>query len=227
MTGGGYAIVIPSANADNLAACLSALRGMGELGPDARIIVVDDGARAGAHRSLDNFVSWIPGKRPFVYARNANLGIEAAGRRDVVLMGDDTVLATDRGLERLARTARAHPRAAVIAAAVDGMVGNARQARRDGPAAVELEPEWLAFVCVYLPRAALDGIGPLDERFVAYGGEDVDFCLRARAMGWELLDDHGCVVEHGRLPSSFRSRPDISELSVRGVQILRSKWGGT
>jgi GT2 family glycosyltransferase len=41
-------------------------------------------------------------------------------------------------------------------------------------------------------------IGPLDENFDGYGGDDVDYCHRVKAAGLRLAVVEGLVVEHGR-----------------------------
>jgi len=219
----GYAVVIPSANAKNLLACVRALV-VGGVDPGS-LILVDDGARAEAQPGVGP-VTWITGIKPFVYARNVNLGITAAAGRDIVIVGDDVELITPGGFDLLAETARSRSSAGVVSAAVRGVVGNGNQS--DDPsrgAAPRSEADSLAFVCVYVPRAALDEIGALDERFDGYGCEDVDFCWRALEAGRELLVDPRCVVGHGRLPSSFRTKPNIGDLDRRGRDKLREKWG--
>lgn len=55
--------------------------------------------------------------------------------------------------------------------------------------------EWVTFACVLIDRSVLDEVGPLDEGYW-YGFEDVDFCVRASAVGvtpWVCAD---AVVTH-------------------------------
>jgi GT2 family glycosyltransferase len=47
------------------------------------------------------------------------------------------------------------------------------------------EIEWISFACVLIRRAVVEAIGPMDEGFFMYF-EDVDYCRRARAAGWQI-----------------------------------------
>jgi GT2 family glycosyltransferase len=164
-------------------------------------------------------VTWVQGCKPFVFARNINLGIDAAGRDDVILLNDDARLCTPRGLTRLHGVASG----GLLSAGIRGVVGNPRQRVGSAPA-LRSEPETLAFICVLLPRRLIDTIGPLDERFVDYGFEDNDYCRRARAAGFPLLIFDGCVVEHGTAPSSFRSAPDHAARLAANRRRYEAKW---
>jgi hypothetical protein len=68
------------------------------------------------------------------------------------------------------------------------------------------EASFVTFACVYLRRALLDRVGPLDTGFVWYGWEDNDYCLRARQHGLPSFVAHGALVSHDSPSSSFRSR---------------------
>ena len=216
-----FSVVIPSARAENLVACVEALRACEpELTPD-RIIVVDDGARARAE-SLLGPLTWVPGDKPFVFARNANLGIVAC-QGDVILLNDDAELVTPHGFSSWSELMAGEPKLAVCSAGIRGVVGNRRQ-RAASNRRLDREPAGLAFVCVYLPRNAIDVLGLLDERYTGYGFDDNDYCERALAAGWELGIWHGCVVNHdGKLPSTFRTRPDIRQMFENNRRIHRNK----
>lgn len=55
--------------------------------------------------------------------------------------------------------------------------------------------------CLLLRRAALDQVGPLDERFFMYG-EDLDLCLRLKRAGWQVWYWPKAVVLHVKGVSS-------------------------
>jgi GT2 family glycosyltransferase len=188
------------------------------------VVVVDDGARAGSENLLPSDIVWVPGPKPFVYARNVNLGMAACPARDAVVMGDDVEVVTPGGFDRLADRLRAEPALAILSAAIRGVVGNRRQQELPD-VSLRLEHDWLAFVCVAIRREAWERLGTLDERFAGYGSEDVDYSWRAREAGWSIGVDGACVVRHdGSLPSTFRTRRDVSQLSAANHEILRSKW---
>jgi O-methyltransferase len=203
-----WRVVILSARGENLVTCVKELLRQETALRPKDIIVVDDGARREAEPLLPS-VTWVTGQKPFVFARNANIGIRAAASADVLLLNDDARLVTPRGISRLATLMAERTEIAVCSAAVQGVVSNPRQLPA-GTDSIRLEANPLAFVAVFIPRHAYERLGPLDERFVGYGWEDNDYCARARAAGLACAVADACVVDHsGDLPSTFRARSDV------------------
>lgn len=149
----------------------------------------------------------------------ANTGLRAAaqlpGRPDVVLLNSDA-LVTPGWLERLRRAVHAapdigtatplsndatimsYPDPALPAAAPEGakLIALARLAGRnlDG-VAVEL-PTAIGF-CMYIRRECLAETGLFRGEIFAQGyGEENDFCLRARHLGWRHVGVPGAYVAH-------------------------------
>jgi len=214
-----YHVIIPSALANNLKGAIASILAMEpELSP-SRIIVVDDGARSSYGASLPQ-PTWIPGEKPFVFSRNVNLGIRAAGT-DVIVMNDDARLKTPRGFSFLSEFVGPRSDIGVCSAAVDGYVGNAAQ--KPAGLGFRTDSRVVAFVCVYIPRLVFRVVGPLDERFTAYGGDDLDYCDRVRAAGLLLGIHDGCVVDHEEKLSTFRSKPDAFQLFKKGAEIYERK----
>jgi GT2 family glycosyltransferase len=212
-------VVIPSALASNLMPCLYSILAMNPLMSG---IVVDDGAKpANDAGFIPPDWSWVDGLKPFVFARNVNLGITAAGDADVILLNDDAILTTAFGFSRWAE-AMQERRDTVCSAAIVGTVCNPRQFAQSTNT-FRPEPQHLAFVCVYIPRPVIDRVGLLDERFTAYGYEDFDFCRRAREAGCRLATWDGCVVDHSG-HSTFRSSTEWPSLLMQGRQIYLDKW---
>ena len=58
-----------------------------------------------------------------------------------------------------------------------------------------LEVDSVCGACMLVRREVLERIGLLDERFFMYG-EDLDWCLRARAAGWSVRYEPSVVVQH-------------------------------
>ncbi|HET8772629.1 MAG TPA: glycosyltransferase [Thermoanaerobaculia bacterium] len=215
-----FDVVILSANPKNAVACVKAVLAQEPDLDPSHIIVVDDGARAEAEPQLPG-VRWVEGEKPFIFARNANRGI-AASTRDVVLLNDDALLTTREGFARLSRTANAAPQRGIVSAGIRGVVGNANQRVR-GSHAVRSEGRMVCFIAVYLRRGVLDAVGPLDERFVGYGYEDDDYCHRVREAGYAIVVDDGCVVDHGTLRSSSRTRADYAQRFAQNKAIYEAK----
>jgi hypothetical protein len=218
-----FRIVIPSARASNLIPCVqSILACEPDLSP-SDMLVVDDGARVAAEGVLPP-VTWVPGVQPFVFARNVNLGILAAGLSDVVLLNDDARLLTPSGFTQWSAQMRHWPDVGVCSAGIQGTVCNPRQ-RAVQPSAFRDEPHQLAFICVYLPRTAIDRVGLLDEQFTGYGFEDFDYCRRVIEAGLRLTIWDGCVVDHTHDDqSTYRTRPDIQQLFDESHTRYREKW---
>ena len=224
-------VIIPSRNDSNLKVCLEAIW---KLDPKLSVIVVDDGL-------LEPPVQAIPGVKPFVFARNMNLGIRAAGDSDVGLLNDDAVL-RDVSSERFGRPCgfsemqRAYETDTdwlssfgIVSAAVRGPSNSPEHAPVAYPRSKELAPEtWdlqsirrakgntVPFVCVFIPRTSIERVGLLDERFDCYGGDDDDYCYRVRKAGLKIGIFDGCVVDHGSLQSTFR--PDGKGLPIQEAQ---------
>ena len=62
---------------------------------------------------------------------------------------------------------------------------NHRVVHIPGPQDPSRPVEYIAGACFLMPRAALEEIGLLDERFFMYF-EETDWCLRAHRAGWEV-----------------------------------------
>ncbi len=223
-------VIIPSRTASNLGACVRAIRAAGET---CRIIVVDD--FDGSTRFLlpcDEPVDWQTGVKPFIFARNINVGIRAAGDDDVILMNDDALLQSHGGFTGMQRKSRPANQYGIISATTN-LAGNPAQQRAphfslgepglDAP--LRDEPRTVAFVCVLIPRRTIEHVGLLDENFVAYGWEDNDYCRRVRNAGLKIGIFDGCYVDHGSLRSTFRGNPRSPGNIAAGAEIYRSKWG--
>ncbi|MGB8508948.1 MAG: glycosyltransferase, partial [Pyrinomonadaceae bacterium] len=53
----------------------------------------------------------------------------------------------------------------------------------------------LSGAALLVKREVIDEVGGLDERFHMYG-EDVEWCLRIRRAGWQLVHEPSAVVMH-------------------------------
>lgn len=208
------AVVILSKNIDNLRVSLSAVQ---DHEPGMRIIVVDDGLLERPGGAL-----YARGAKPFVFARNANIGIDAACDADVILLNDDAVLTTPGGFTAMQKAWEANQEYGVLASSCN-TVGNINQHRQadDG---IRDEPRQLCFVCVLLPRPTIDRIGLLDERFVGYGMDDDDYSRRVTMAGLKLGVYDGCFVDHGSLVSTYRGKVGGGDYRPN-LKLFIDKWG--
>lgn len=65
-----------------------------------------------------------------------------------------------------------------------------------------VEAAYLMGFCILLRREVIERVGPLDESFGLGYLEEVDYCLRARDLGYRLLVDRSAFVFHGGLKES-------------------------
>jgi hypothetical protein len=165
-------------------------------GEACRIIVADD--FDGAARFLlpqYETVDWQKGINPFVFSRNVNIGIRAAEGDDVILLNDDALLKTRGGFTAMQR------------------IG------------LREEPRMVCFVCVFIPRRTIETVGLLDERFVGYGCDDDDYCLRVSRAGLKIGIFDGCYVDHASLRSTFRGTALSAGDYRANLKIFTEKWG--
>lgn len=212
----GLTIVIPSKTTKNAEACVGAVL---ENEPRASIVIVDDGVDKSMLPSQVNFVL---GASPFIFSRNCNIGIIAAGDDDVVLLNDDALLKTPGGFSTLQRAAEDDSRYGVIASTCNN-VGNTNQWPRRGCAGLREDPRMVCFVAVLIPRRTIDQVGTLDERFVDYGMDDDDYCFRVRQAGLKIGVHDGCFVDHESLTSTYRGRGGGD--FRKNLELYKEKWG--
>ena len=186
-----------------------------------RVVVVDDAspepelsaALQALHRGRRIRLIRHAGNRGFPAAANA--GLRACAGRDAVLLNSDT-LVPPGWLERLRAAAYAAPdigtatplsNDATILSYPDPAGGNpvpdaagvaaadALARAANGDAVADL-PTGVGF-CLYMRRDCLDQVGLFREDCFAQGyGEENDFCLRARHLGWRSVGALGVFVGH-------------------------------
>lgn len=233
-------VIIPSRNAANLVPCL---RAIAAFDPGHRVIVVDDGLDRSALEWEQRLpeLQIIPGVKPFVFARNVNLGIKAAcdqidvttysdsipvfapGRpNDVIILNDDALLETPGGFSLLQRQAQLHPEFGIIAATCNN-VGNRNQWRHG--IGLREEPRMVCFVAVLVPGRTIEAVGLLDERYTGYGCDDDDYSFSVRKAGLRIGIHDGCYVDHGSLTSSYRGPAGAGGNFLPNLALFIQKWG--
>jgi hypothetical protein len=225
---------------DDTLACLESLR-KAEL-DGARVLVVDNGSRddtADAVRAAfpEVRVIALPENRGYAGGNNAGMRAAlAAGARAVLLLNNDTVV-EPTFLRPLLDVFNTNARAAAVSGAVlradspevlevaylDVYFGHGLVHRRGVNA---LPGEGFDTVrnvdaalgsCVLIRASALEAIGLLDESFFAYH-EEVEWCMRARKAGYEVVFQPYARVWHGGSRST--------EALVKPLGAPRTKAGG-
>jgi GT2 family glycosyltransferase len=220
-------VVIPSKTASNLIPCVRAVRDHDDCG----VLAVNDGLDLAAIHNSGIQFGGVDGVKPFIFARNVNIGIRTALDRKqespytgVVLLNDDALLQTPNGFTKLAEFAEDHPEVGIVAPATN-ITGQRLQwpksATPDGVRYVDEVP----FVCVYLPRRTIERVGLLDERYcLDYGCEDKDYCTAVTRAGLKIAIMYDVYVDHGSLRSSFRGDPKQPASFVKNLALYNAKW---
>ena len=210
-----WTVIIPSCSDEKVGKCVADLFGTHPALRPEQVVIVSDGL---LHLQwMYRNMKWVEGKSPFIFAEAINAGVRAADPdSDIVILGDDVRFETPGAIDSLARLSDG---AAIVAPQVIGVCGQPSQ--RVG--ATTYDPTgWVAFICAYIPRAAWDAVGPLDERFVGYGYDDVDWCRRAVKYG-KVKITNTAVVRH--LPeSSYRTNPNWVDQYEQNRTIYHTKW---
>lgn len=186
-----------------------------------KVIVIDDASPEPAlSRALDEVARWrritlLRNPRNLGFPGSVNRGMREAGGRDVVLLNSDA-LVPPGWLERLAEAAHAAPDIGTVAPisneatilsypqvdepqpppegdALDRIDAIAHKA--NGDSLVEI-PTSVGF-CMYIRADCLNEVGLFREDLFAQGyGEENDFCMRARHLGWRHMAAPGIFVSH-------------------------------
>jgi GT2 family glycosyltransferase len=205
-----YAIVLSWNGREDTERCLDALAKIRE--PPVRVVCVDNGSTDGsveAVRDRHPEAHLIENGRNLGFAGGCNVGIRwalAEGAEWVVLVNNDAMIAPD-AIAGFAEVAEQRPGAGALAGKLYradrpdriwyagqrflawlGYSGRHRgEGRRDGPRYQRLSPTDRANgALMAISRAAIERVGMLDEELFAYV-EDVDYSLRARGAGFEVL----------------------------------------
>lgn len=200
-----YGILILNKHPELANRCIESIREH-EASTDIPIVVVcDNHSGEGITHDVTAIGSW--GK--FVFSRNVNIGLAALGDKDVWFMNDDVLLVENETIRTCAAEAALYPNVGMVAPMIDGGVGNPFQ---DFNRIEDLWPagKWhldltgrkstdlpICFIAVFLKRAMLKEVGPMDESFTGYGYDDNDYCLRARRKNWRTTVTRLTHVQHG------------------------------
>lgn len=194
-----YTVVIPNRFPDIIQPFLQSVRDYIPQ-PYPRIIIV-----ANEHENDYGFEMIKYPYDKFQYAKAVNIGILAAGTDDVFLMNDDIVLLNQHFFRRMSAIAHQYPQVGILSPLVKGGVGNQTQYWykknlywRDHERIKHVAGDVpVCFPCVLIKRELINDIGLLNEKIKGYGGDDVEYCLRARANDWKTSVTSLLVVQHG------------------------------
>ena len=162
------------------------------------------------------------------FSAGNNIGINASSSEFVLLLNSDTIVRPG-AIETLVKTLQDNPQMGMASPRLEWPDGKPQEScfrfhrpinelirsactgpitklfkRYEVPLTVCDEmsyPEWTSFACVLIRRQVFEQVGLLDDKFFMYF-EDVDFCRRARAAGWPIINNPQAHVVHLRGGSS-------------------------
>jgi GT2 family glycosyltransferase len=252
-------IVIPTFDTASmtLRCCRSVLASMSD---STEVIVVDDGSRDGtagllAHEAPEVEVVRLESNRGFAVA--ANRGFAAARGSIILLLNSDARIdpsAEPNALRSLLAAFHSEERLGVAGArlinedgtpqwsggptptllwlvgVVSGAGHLARFLRSRDQPGQHREVDWVSGAAMAFRRQVWTDAGPLDERYRFYG-QDLAFCLRARAAGWRVRVVPEARVIHQvggtvAVDSTLRHDPERlwADLLAWGSTYYQSPW---
>lgn len=190
------------------------------------VILVDDASRDGTAeetRERHPGVIVLRNEPAAGFTRSANRGLEQASGEVLLLLNSDTEVGPE-SLERLLGALEAAPRVGIVGAALHYPDGSPQWSGGAAPSLPwffalasglpallarlpfyrrlkPLEPagpvrvDWVTGAALGMRREVWEGVGPLDEGYRFYA-QDLDFCVRARRAGWEVVIDPAFRVLH-------------------------------
>lgn len=214
----------------------------------ARLLLIDDASTDPRVSSLLDRYGDVDGVR--VLSNEENLGYAATVNRglresegDVVLLNSDTEV-TPRWLQNLTLAAHLDPLTATATALSDNAgafsVPNANSSNELPPGLSRDEvgrlvthtsdrlypssPTGNGF-CMYVKRDAIRDVGEFDvEKYPRGYGEENDFCMRARARGWNNVVDDATIVFHGRSASFGSARLELLQAARETTDRLHPEY---
>jgi len=219
--------------------CITAIR---ENTQDCEIILIDNGStppiKAPFTGDIETRVIRNEENKGFPIA--ANQGIKAA-KGDVIVLFNNDIICTPRWAERLVGWLDKFD----IIAPMSNLVGGLQQTvigpyqSRDelDEAAEEFSEENeglcqevnFAVVSMFIKKSIFDDIGYLDETLWPCCGEDIDFCFRAREVGYRIGIAQDVYVHH-EMSQTFKAMQDAgltdySKVVDQNNKHLAKKWG--
>jgi GT2 family glycosyltransferase len=224
-------------------ACLESIRRHTDLGKDVEVLVVDNGSTDGTVsylRGLD-WLRRIENKKNLGFVRGNNVGIEATPEGDILLLNNDIVITEDGWLEELQRVAYSAADVGIVGCRLilpDGRLLHAGtympldtfwgqqigSLEKDvNQYAYDRDVQAVVGACMYIKRAVLDAIGPLNETFFSYF-EDTDYCLRAAKAGFRTVCAGSVTLIHHENVSTKVNNVSFSKIFRKSQRVFCRQW---
>jgi N-acetylglucosaminyl-diphospho-decaprenol L-rhamnosyltransferase len=232
------AVVVAWRAGERAGACLARLA---EVAPSAARVLVDNeaGDGVGVDAPDDTVIVRLADNRGFAGGANAGLGIAFQGGSGHAVLLNDDVLVDTGCVEALVAAAGDAGAASPRIAGPPGFAfaGGELELQRGFGRHVEGASDYLSGACICISRSAWERVGLFNEELFLYY-EDVDWCLRARALGVPLtvaLDAHATHIggassggEQGETWAYYSTRNRLWLLErLRGARFARREAART
>jgi GT2 family glycosyltransferase len=236
-------IVIPTRGmAPLLALCVDQLRlSLQQAGGDGRdrIVVIDNATPDPVSRDLvrGDDIHWIRYDQHHSFSACCNAGMAAAPNPLYLMLNNDVVLHRE-AIAALVHCLAAHPEVGILGARLVFPNGNIQHCgvrfgnteyfvyheHRTVPSAqiprVDALYQAVTGACMLIRSEVVTATGGFDEIYPFYF-EDIDLCLRARLLGWQVMCCHAVDSIHFE---SMTAQP--KELNPEAKAIFLQRWEG-
>lgn len=239
------AIIILTWNGiDYTKSCLESIKNHG-IPKNTEIIVVDNGSSDGtvAYLQSQRWIKTILNGKNLGFTAGNNVALNTLQpKTDAILLNNDVEIIDATWVEKLHRTVyrsssygiagcrirRVHgdmfqhggtymPDILFQGIQIGGGEKDINQYNRD------VVVEGVVFACAYIKSEVLQKIGALDEDYFAYY-EDTDYCLKAKAAGFDSVMCGSLTVLHHENVSTGINKVNFSDLYLQSKKIFLSKW---
>jgi len=169
------------------------------------LIIVDNASSDGSLEIIKHalngfpFVKFVSNPSNLGVGRGRNAGWSISTRSFILNLDDDTRVEVQDLLD-LVHSIKRFPSAGVVFPQVRD-VRTGKQLAPFGPNAAS--PGNFLGGCHIVRRSAVQEVGLLDDE-CSFGGEELDYSIRMRAHGWDVVFDPDCTVPHNGLPRQPR-----------------------
>jgi N-acetylglucosaminyl-diphospho-decaprenol L-rhamnosyltransferase len=250
-------IIIVSWNTrDLLVRCLASLAAPGGMPDGAEVVIVDNASTDDSVSYIRARYPWVELIEQATnggFAAGTNRGLSVARGAHVLLLNSDTEVRPG-ALAAMVEYLEDHPRAGAVGADVRnpdgspqpcaglaptllsetcGILGLDRkfhsltERRRSAPpAGTYLACDWVLGAALMVRRAVYEAVGPLDAGYFFFS-EEIDWCTRIRACGWQVGTLVGAwVLHHGggsTRRTSDRMRTALFRSKIRYLSLHRGE----
>lgn len=214
-------LIVPSFSEDLLERFFWSLH-TNDLDSVGAVIVGDNGLPEHMRRRWPE-AQYVNIPQPFIYAQAINRCAAAAGQDDLLILEDDMLMLTPHWRSTLERFMERWPAdygVVQIATTADPEVK--RDEIRESLTTVGLGVS-------LIPRRVWNAVGTMDERYVGYGYEDTDYCVRLLHAGYRIGVTGAVLVEHRGGQIGYTRRLGSYEAVLEQCRVNRDlfykKWG--